>query len=138
MKSTLARPIAGPSRFCRGLAGCVLMAVLTLLQPADARDLLQPADEGLLRIEVQTCQLLCGRDLAQCERERLRGIRCPRDYQFCREDCQTMHKPLLTAAQRQERLCTQRCETSAALCEQQIAINDASCRGGLSQCVARC
>jgi len=119
------------------LAGLAFFALTALLPLASARDLLQPG-EDLLRIEVQTCQLLCGRDLAQCERERFRGVRCPRDYQFCREDCQTMHKPLLTAAQRQERLCTQRCETSSALCEQELARNENSCRAGLSQCVARC
>lgn len=132
------KSVAPIGRRRRGwLAGLVFVAFTALLPPTSARDLLQPG-EDLLRIEMQTCQLLCGRDLAQCERERFRGVRCPRDYQFCREDCQEVQKPLLTAAQRQERICTQRCETSSALCEQELARNDNSCRAGLSQCVARC
>lgn len=138
MQSNLLNPVETRSAVFSLLFGTVLLLSTALLQPLQAQDALTRPDEGLVRIELQTCQLMCSRNLAECERERRRGVRCPRDYQFCRDDCAAARKPELTAAQRQERLCTQRCETSTALCEQESTRNDAECRAGLSQCVARC
>lgn len=138
MKSALIGPKSSGLPFCRSdLRWALTIAALLIAPPSLGKDPLQ-ATGALERIDVQTCQLQCGRALAQCERARLKGTHCPRDYQFCRDECENSLKPQLTAAQQQERLCTQRCETSSALCEQATRPKEPSCRAGLTQCVARC
>lgn len=119
----------------RGLAAAL---GLLLAMTAESRDLLAPPG-GLMRVEVQTCQLQCGRTLAECERARTPGARCPRNYQACREDCESgAAKPALDAATQRKTICVQRCETSASLCEQNNRQGEAHCSRGQSLCIARC
>lgn len=92
-----------------------------------------------MHVEVQSCQLQCGRTLAECERARAKGAHCPRDYQACRTDCESgAGKPKLDTATQRKTICVQRCETSASLCEQNISQGEGHCIAGQSRCIARC
>lgn len=142
MESKLSHSGHGRPQMCRKLFSVALAAALLLPAPGHARDLLQPVNgllpAELVRVNTQTCQLLCGRELSECERERKRGIHCPRDFQQCKQGCEPARRPELTPAQQKTRICTQRCETMSAQCEQEVSGNDESCRTGMSQCVKRC
>ena len=119
---------------------CGLTVVLGLLlaTSAESRDLLVPPG-GLIRVEVQTCQLQCGRTLAECERARTPGVGCPRNFQACRDDCEGgTVQPVLDVATQRKTICVQRCETSASLCEQNSKQGESHCSAGQSRCIARC
>lgn len=122
----------------RALWSALVAFGMVVTAAAEGRELLVPSG-GLLHVEVQSCQLQCGRTLAECERKRAKGAHCPRDYQFCRSDCEKPdNKPAQDAVAQRKAICVQRCETSASLCEQNTVQGETHCSVGQSLCIARC
>ena len=115
---------------------CVALALLWSVMPASANGW---THGELIRVDVQSCQLQCGRVLASCERERLQGSHCPRDYQSCKGGCEADKGSLAAVPAPREKSCVQRCEYSASLCAEGANRKNAeSCSAGRTQCVERC
>lgn len=98
---------------------------------------LAPQEAG--QIVVQNCRMQCGVTLANCERKRERGLHCTREAQSCRDNCQvSQSRPANSSIEDQESICSQRCETSASLCDKNAIQTGEACLLGRAACRDRC
>lgn len=103
---------------------CITLLLSTLTAPAHA--------------EPQACALRCEQQQSDCERREGPRANCATEGLLCKRGCQpepAVEKPI---AQKDLRVCEQRCDLNRSTCEDANPQKDDFCAAGQKTCRERC